>query len=68
MSLFQNHQSCFYQAVENPSPSDSKMDIKVSCPMLTVKLRYDLNISVVGHVDYKQIESINVSYLLFSVR
>lgn len=37
-----NHQSCFYQAVENPSPSDSKMDIKVSCPLLTVKLRFPI--------------------------
>ncbi|GFG37838.1 hypothetical protein Cfor_03151 [Coptotermes formosanus] len=35
-----NHQSCFYQAVENPSPSDRKMDVKVACPLLTVKLRF----------------------------
>ncbi|XP_069689778.1 autophagy-related protein 2 homolog B isoform X2 [Periplaneta americana] len=35
-----NQQSCFYQAVENPSLSDSKMDIKVACSLLTVKLRF----------------------------
>ncbi|XP_021929227.1 autophagy-related protein 2 homolog B-like isoform X2 [Zootermopsis nevadensis] len=37
-----NHQNCFYQAVENPSLSDSKVDIKISCSMLTLKLRFPM--------------------------
>ncbi|XP_046401930.1 autophagy-related protein 2 homolog B isoform X2 [Ischnura elegans] len=39
---FMNQQSCFYQAVENPFTQDYKLEIKVSCPLLTVKTRFPI--------------------------
>ncbi|CAG2064149.1 unnamed protein product, partial [Timema podura] len=40
-SLFlQNQQSCFYQAVENSSLPVSKLCIKISSPLLIMKLRF----------------------------
>ncbi|XP_071454260.1 autophagy-related protein 2 homolog A [Hetaerina americana] len=37
-----NLQSCFYQAVENPYTQDYKQEMKFSCPLFTIKLRFPI--------------------------